>query len=54
VQEVSDEGEGQQQGGEGGVVAGRDDATAAWITSLVPGSMLDVCNKHGVWFEVCS
>lgn len=37
----------QQQEEEEGMAA-----THEWVASLVAGSMLDVCNKHGVWFEV--
>lgn len=29
-----------------------DENMRLWASSLVPGSLLDVRNKHGVWFEV--
>ena len=33
-------------------LAGEEEARREWVTTLQTGSMLDACNKHGVWFEV--
>ena len=49
VQEVSDEHKPTEAEVEAAATAGA--SRRAWLLSLAPGSMLDVRNKDGVWFE---